>query len=89
MIIERPERNTTLPLVLLKYLLWPFLSAIIPRLFLIVFRYSQAILINATIRFVGQNNGMKDQLPNTSAWLVIVGVVIYVGMAVSAFSDIC
>lgn len=78
----KPEGKITLPLVLLRCLKWPFIAAILPRLFLILFRYSQTILIEVTIRFVMKDGSGDD---DTGYWLVIVAFVVYTGMAVSLF----
>lgn len=86
--LAQPERKTTLPFVLLSCLIRPFRSAILPRLFLIIFRYSQAVLINITIRFVSQNGKTSGFTTSTGYWLVLLAIVIYVGMAVSSFCNV-
>ncbi|KAH8663507.1 ABC transporter [Tricladium varicosporioides] len=79
----RPENASTLPLVLLRCLLRPFLSAILPRLFLVTFRYSQALLISKTIRFINSGHTIEE-LRSMGYWLVVAAVLIYVGMAISS-----
>ncbi|KAI1107946.1 ABC transporter [Jackrogersella minutella] len=77
----RPENQMTLPRVLLRCLMRPFLLAIPPRLFLTLFRYSQPIIIRRAIVFV-----TSDKL-NDETWtghnLIITAVVVYVGLAIS------
>lgn len=77
-----PEGRSTLPLVLLHCLKRPFMSAIIPRLFLIMFRYSQTILISITIQYIN-NSSFETHNGNAGRWLVLFAIVTYVGMAVS------
>ncbi|KAI0837775.1 ABC transporter [Hypoxylon sp. FL0890] len=77
----RPENKMTLPKVLLKCLIKPFLLAIPPRLFLTIFRYSQPIIIRQAIIYVTSNK-LSEQLW-TGASLVIAAVVVYVGLAIS------
>ncbi|KAI1461835.1 ABC transporter [Annulohypoxylon moriforme] len=77
----RPENGMTLPRVLLKCLIRPFLFAIPPRLFLTLFRYSQPIIIRQAILFV-----TTDELRNqtwTGPSLVMAATVVYVGLAIS------
>ncbi|KAI0889767.1 ABC transporter [Annulohypoxylon maeteangense] len=77
----RPENAMTLPRVLLKCLIRPFLFAIPPRLFLTLFRYSQPVIIRQAITFV-----TTDQLRNqtwTGPSLVMAAVVVYIGLAIS------
>ena len=57
-----------------------FLAAIIPRLFLIIFRYSQPILIKESIRYVGAYPAGSES--SRGYWLVVSAVGIYVGLAV-------
>jgi len=64
----------------------PFLGAIISRLFLITFRYSQPALIKQSIRYV--------TLPTSDIgrfygeWLIISALAIYLGLAVSLKSSL-
>ncbi|OBT68976.1 hypothetical protein VE03_01419 [Pseudogymnoascus sp. 23342-1-I1] len=78
----KPESKATLPLTLLYCLKYPFASAILPRLFLIVFRYSQAILIKITIQYVTSSNTQNDSV-GIGYLLIAVSLFIYIGMAVS------
>lgn len=58
------------------------MSAILPRLFLAIFRYSQAIIINLTIRYVSKDV-TRGSVSETGYWLVIAALIVYGGMAVS------
>jgi hypothetical protein len=71
----------SLPLALMKCLKQPFLAAIMPRLFLIVFRYSQPILIRESIRYVVAYPPKTES--SQGFWLVLSAVAVYVGLAVS------
>lgn len=71
----------TLPLALLKCVKQPFLAAITPRLFLILFRYSQPVLIKQSIRFVTKPPDIEES--NYGYWIVVAAVAIYLGLAVS------
>ncbi|KAB5513252.1 ABC transporter-like protein [Coniochaeta sp. 2T2.1] len=77
----KPETRWTLSLALLRCIRQPFLAAIFPRLFLIVFRYSQPVLIKQSIRFVSMppESGMDMH----GYWLVVLAVVMYLGLAIS------
>ncbi|RAK95436.1 putative ATP-binding cassette transporter, partial [Aspergillus ibericus CBS 121593] len=74
-----PVTKWTLPLTLVRCLKEAFLSPIIPRLFVILFRYVQPIFMGAAIRFV---KGTSSEV--SGSHLVLYAAVIYVGMAVSA-----
>ncbi|PIG88393.1 multidrug resistance protein [Aspergillus arachidicola] len=58
------------------------LAPVIPRLFLILFRYSQPILMGITIQFVQDKASLGEQ---TSAgyWIVILTIMIYSGLAIA------
>ncbi|KAI0147916.1 ABC transporter [Hypoxylon sp. NC0597] len=77
----RPENKMTLPKVLLRCLMKPFLLAIPPRLFLTLFRYSQPLIIRQAIVYVTSDK-LSGQLW-TGPSLVIAAVVVYVGLAIS------
>ena len=83
----KPEMKRTLPLALLKCIKKPFLAAIVPRLFLIAFRYSQPALIKLSIRYVTapDTNVNKDY----GDWLIILAIATYVGLAVSFTFLLC
>lgn len=81
----KPETKMSLPLALMTCLTQPFLAAIVPRLFLICFRYSQPILIRESIRYVVAYP--TDAESNQGFWLVLSAVAVYVGLAVSPSFD--
>ncbi|KAI5920739.1 putative ABC transporter [Camillea tinctor] len=77
----KPETEMTLPRALLKSLRPQFLAPILPRLFLIVFRYAQPNLIKQSVKYV---TASPESVPYSYGyWLTITTVVIYVGLAVS------
>jgi hypothetical protein len=78
--IAKPETKKTLPLALMKSLKQPLLAAVIPRLFLIVFRYSQPTLIRESIRYI--NAYTVDAENSQGFWLVLSAMSIYIGLAV-------
>lgn len=78
--VVKPETKKSLPLALMQSLKQPFFAAIMPRLFLIVFRYSQPILIRETIRYAAASFAYAET--NNRSWLVLSAVAIYTGLAV-------
>ncbi|ETS86194.1 hypothetical protein PFICI_00022 [Pestalotiopsis fici W106-1] len=78
---DKPETPRTLPMALLRCLRSPFLAAIPPRLLLVIFRYSQPILIHRSIQYA--TAGPEASEISNGYWLVVCAVVIYVGIAVS------
>ncbi|TQN66876.1 ABC transporter atnG, partial [Colletotrichum shisoi] len=76
----KPEGRKTLPKVLALSMLPQFLAPIIPRLFLIVFRYAQPVLISTAIRYPG---GSSAQSVETGHLIIAMAVVIYGGLAMS------
>ncbi|KAI1809574.1 putative ABC transporter [Poronia punctata] len=70
-----------LPWALLKCLKGSFFAAVLPRLFLIVFRYSQPTLIKESIRFATADPSAVDN--SRGFWLIISAGSIYVGLALS------
>ncbi|KAI9643325.1 hypothetical protein NHQ30_007944 [Ciborinia camelliae] len=76
----KPETKKSLPLGLIKCLKTPFLAAVLPRLFLIAFRYSQPILIKESIRYIETYPTGAER--NYGVWLIISASTIYVGLAV-------
>ncbi|RAH71174.1 putative ABC transporter [Aspergillus aculeatinus CBS 121060] len=75
------ETKRTLPMALYQCLKGPFLAAILPRLFLLVFRYSQPILIKESIRYVA--SGPTIAASGRGAGLIVSAVAIYSGLAIS------
>lgn len=78
----QPETSFTLPRVLFTCFRGEILSPIVPRLFLIVFRYSQPFLISVTIGFV-QKSSSQDESMDSGYWLVVLATGTYCGIAVS------
>ncbi|EFQ31083.1 ABC transporter [Colletotrichum graminicola] len=76
-----PETKLTLPRVLVASLLSPFLAPIVPRLFLIVFRYAQPVLISTVVRYL--STAVDEVSPESGYALIIMAVVVYVGLAIS------
>jgi ATP-binding cassette, subfamily C (CFTR/MRP), member 1 len=72
-------------MALIECLKKPFLAAIIPRLFLIVFRFSQPILIRESIRYVVAYAAGTES--SQGFWLVLSSPVIYVGLTVRTNSS--
>src|SRR5882757_1436176 len=83
----KPEGSTTLPYVLLDCFKRPVSAAILPRLFLITFRYSQPVLINISVRYISNAPKEKESTDN-GRWLIVGALVVYVGLAVSTVSHI-
>jgi hypothetical protein len=76
----KPETKHTLPVTLLRFARSAFIAPLLPRIFLIIFRYCQPVLINATVRFV--NNGSQtENKPSFGSWLIVLTSVIYIGLA--------
>ncbi|KAK8078302.1 hypothetical protein PG996_004472 [Apiospora saccharicola] len=78
---DKPETKYALQLALLRCVKRPFVAAIVPRAFLILFRYCQPSLIKETIRYVAASP--EDAEDNRGFWIVLVAVVVYVGLAIS------
>ena len=71
-----------MPYVLLDCFKRPLAAAALPRLFLIIFRYSQAVLINIAVRYVSKAPKESGSVGN-GRWLIVAALVEYVGLAVS------
>lgn len=54
---------------------------------MIIFRFSQPILISRAIRFVTPVPAASDM--SGAYWLVVEGIAVYVGMAVSVLHGLC
>jgi ATP-binding cassette subfamily C (CFTR/MRP) protein 1 len=79
--LDTTDNLMTLPRVVLHALLRPFLSAIMPRLFLIVFRYSQPLLLKESIRFV--ISPIARDADSQGFTIVCAAIAVYSGLAVS------
>ncbi|KAK0618103.1 P-loop containing nucleoside triphosphate hydrolase protein [Bombardia bombarda] len=71
--------SSSLPLVLAKSLLQPFLAVIVPRLCLLMFRYGQPLLIRYAIVFVNS----ADTAEYEGYFIVLAAIFIYAGLAIS------
>jgi ATP-binding cassette subfamily C (CFTR/MRP) protein 1 len=64
----------------------PLILAILPRLFLITFRYSQAVLINIAVKYISNVPKESASRDRGGHWLIVGAFIVYVGMAVSVES---
>ncbi|KAM3507972.1 hypothetical protein MY10362_001475 [Beauveria mimosiformis] len=76
-----PDTRWSLPLALMACLKPQFYHAVLPRLLLIAFRYSQPTLIASSIRFVEQHSTATSS--DDGFWLIVSALVIYLGLALS------
>jgi ATP-binding cassette, subfamily C (CFTR/MRP), member 1 len=81
----KPERKITLPKALVKSMLSHFLAPILPRLFLIAFRYAQPVLISTAICHMSKSSDGDWDLGYK---VILMAIVVYVGLAVSS-PDLC
>jgi ATP-binding cassette subfamily C (CFTR/MRP) protein 1 len=79
----KPEQIKTLPYVLFDCFKRPLLLAILPRLFLIIFRYSQGLLINIAVKCISNVPKASASRDENGRWLIVGALIVYVGMAVS------
>ncbi|KAK0620994.1 P-loop containing nucleoside triphosphate hydrolase protein [Immersiella caudata] len=77
---SKPEGKMTLPKVLVRSMLPHFLAPVIPRLFLIIFRYAQPVLISTAIRSITNASSQRSRADYS---VIFMAVVIYVGLAIS------
>jgi len=82
----KPEQTNTLPYVLFECFKRPLILAILPRLFLITFRYSQAVLINIAVKYISNVPKESASRDEGGHWLIVGAFIVYVGMAVSVES---
>ncbi|KAK5995410.1 ABC multidrug transporter B [Cladobotryum mycophilum] len=75
------ESILTLPKVLAQCLAAPLISAVGPRLMLIIFRYSQPILISQAVQFIEDDTQSDDA--SRGYWLILAAIVIYTGQVFS------
>ncbi|KAK1755647.1 ABC transporter FUM19 [Echria macrotheca] len=80
---KKPETRYTLALALFRCLRRPFLGAILPRLCLTIFQYSQPMLIKQSIRYVTIASS-SDVPADYGYWLVLSAVIIYTGLTLSS-----
>jgi ATP-binding cassette, subfamily C (CFTR/MRP), member 1 len=72
--------------VLLDCFKRPVAAAILPRLFLITFRYSQPVLINISVRYISNAPKERDSV-DYGRWLIVGAFVVYIGLAVGVVSQ--
>ncbi|KAL7815012.1 P-loop containing nucleoside triphosphate hydrolase protein [Trichoderma aethiopicum] len=77
----KPIGKLTLPKVLIATTLPHFLAPILPRLCLILFRYSQPVLIRNVIRYL--DTSMNENSTKRDYTVVVMAIVVYVGLAIS------
>ncbi|KAF3012251.1 hypothetical protein E8E14_011229 [Neopestalotiopsis sp. 37M] len=75
----KPESKMTLPKAVTQSMLLHFLAPIVPRLFLIAFRYAQPILISRAISHMTPLSGDSK----TGYTVILMAVIIYLGLAIS------
>lgn len=75
-----PETKTALPLALLRCIWRPMAAAAVPRLALILFQYSQPLLIKHSIRYV--STAPASTPTPLGYWLIVSSIVVYIGLAV-------
>lgn len=79
---RRPETKMTLPKALVQSRLSHFLSPIIPRLFVIAFRYAQPVLISASIRRMSIDSSSDGDAVDART-IISMAAVVYVALAIS------
>lgn len=80
---ELPETKLALPLALVMCIRRAFIAPIIPRLLMILFRYSQPALIRQSIQFVSDGIPTVAAVETRGYWLVLSAITVYIGLAVS------
>ncbi|ERS97645.1 hypothetical protein HMPREF1624_05816 [Sporothrix schenckii ATCC 58251] len=83
---ETPDKPTTLPRVLFSCFSVPITLVAIPRLFLILFQFSQPILISRAISFVqglAQEQSIDDNASAAGSWIVVAAGFVYFGLMTS------
>ncbi|PWY92268.1 putative ATP-binding cassette transporter [Aspergillus heteromorphus CBS 117.55] len=79
---SRTLTQWTLPLSLVRGLKSAFLTPVISRLFVVLFRYAQPILIDVAIRFVRTSHPEEADM-HDGLWLITFAGVVYLGLAIS------
>lgn len=87
LVAETPEPKNILARVLYRTLRTPFLLAAIPRLFVILFRCGQPILINKVIAFVQQSLDEYDYAYQ-AFYIMLASITIYIGLTVRKYATI-
>ena len=78
----KPSSRLTLPKALVASMRTHFLAPVLPRLSLIVFRYSQPVLIRSAVRYLGSEAHQASFKAGSS--VMIMAVIVYVGLAVGS-----
>lgn len=82
--VAKPENSRSLLRALFQCVRRQMLAAVVPRLFLIGFRYSQPVLIRQSIKYV---TAPPQSAGHTYGyWLSVTAMAIYAGLAVSTIS---
>lgn len=81
-----PETKTTLLRVLAKSLRGAFASPIIPRLFLVLFRGAQPLIIQQSVRYV---DNRTDENLCARYDLMLIATIAYIGLAVRQTPFVC
>lgn len=81
--VAKPSNKATLPKVLVASMLPDFLAPMLPRLSLIVFRYSQPVLIGTAIRYL--STPPEEKSSKTGYSVILMAGVVYLGLSVSFF----
>lgn len=77
----KPENSRSLLRALFQCVRRQMLAAVVPRLFLIIFRYSQPVLIRQSIKYV---TAPPQSVRHTYGyWLGVTAMAIYTGLAIS------
>ncbi|KAH7134057.1 P-loop containing nucleoside triphosphate hydrolase protein [Dactylonectria macrodidyma] len=79
----KPDSQLSLLKVLVRHLRKPFLSVVFPRLFLVIFRCSQPIIIHETILFISQS-GASTVSPCDGPWILLAAFTVYLGLPISS-----
>jgi ATP-binding cassette subfamily C (CFTR/MRP) protein 1 len=80
--IVKPSNKLSLPRALVASMRPQFFAPVLPRLSLIVFRYSQPVLIRSAVRYLNSANHETSAL-KAGYSVILMAVVVYVGLAVS------
>lgn len=67
-------------MILARSMLPHFLAPIIPRLFVIIFRYAQPVLVSTAIRTISR---VSSRTSAADYSVILMAVVVYVGLAVT------
>lgn len=80
---KNKRKKNSLALAMMRSIKWPVVAVLFPRLCLTGFRFSQPLLLNRIVDFVGQPDS-KEKM-NIGYGLLGATALVYLGNAVSAF----